>query len=325
MKAVRTPTYKYNFNENTGYFERWGKNKNDDPQYSPIGPEILDIEVSTICHQGCKFCYKSNTGHGTNMSFETLKYIIDKMPTLTQIAFGIGDIDTNPDLFRMFDYCRETGIVPNVTVNGFRLTDDHITKLSKYCGAVAVSNYQKDTCYNTVQRLINVGMTQVNIHQLMAQESYGQIWDLIHDFKNDERLKKLNAIVFLSLKKKGRGYGYNRMPDNKFAEIVNYCLENGIRFGFDSCTACKFLKAIENRSNYSKIAQYAEPCESGLFSAYINTEGIFHPCSFAEGFGYDLDVVKCEDFLQDIWYHPITIQWRKRLIENKRECPLYDV
>lgn len=49
-----------------------GKTKEEDPEYAPF-PEILDIEVSTICNgipnvsgieSPCAFCYKSNTKHG---------------------------------------------------------------------------------------------------------------------------------------------------------------------------------------------------------------------------------------------------------------------
>ena len=85
------------FNMRNGYNVMWGKNKDEDPKWSPYGPFILDLEVSTVCSgtdQGpCKHCYKSNTPKGEYMTFETFKSILDKMPkTLTQVAFGIGDL-----------------------------------------------------------------------------------------------------------------------------------------------------------------------------------------------------------------------------------------
>ena len=58
-----------------------------------------------------------------------------------QIAFGIGSIDANPDMFPIFDYCRANGVVPNVTINGYNLTDEIATRLANTCGAVAVSFY----------------------------------------------------------------------------------------------------------------------------------------------------------------------------------------
>jgi MoaA/NifB/PqqE/SkfB family radical SAM enzyme len=324
MKYVRTSTYNYNFNETTGYFERWGKIKEDDPQYSPVGPEILDIEVSTICHQGCKFCYKSNTGSGKNMSLEVFKDILNKMPMLTQVAFGIGDIDANPDLFKMFEYCRENGVVPNLTINGSRLNEYYVSELVKYCGAVAVSNYNKNTCYNAVKALTDVGLEQVNIHQLMTYETHDQIWDLIRDMKTDRRLERLNAVVFLSLKQKGRGTNYSRMPQDEFERIIKHSLENNLRIGFDSCTANRFLGVVKGLPNYKQIEQLVEPCESTAFSSYINVDGMFYPCSFAEQ-GEGLDVLDCDDFLQDIWFNPNTILWRKKLIHCGRSCPIYKI
>ncbi len=47
VKTLRSKTYNFNFNKVSGYFERWGRTLEDDPDYSPYGPEILDLEIST--------------------------------------------------------------------------------------------------------------------------------------------------------------------------------------------------------------------------------------------------------------------------------------
>ena len=324
IKTVLSPNYNYNFNTETGFFMRWGETKNKDCDFSPIGPEILDIEVSEVCHQNCQHCYKSNVSNGKNMLLETFKTIIDKMPTVLQVAIGIGDIDGNPDLFPMMKYCRSKGVVPNITINGYRLTDEHINNLAKLAGAVAVSNYDKDTCYNAVKKLTDKGMKQVNIHQLLSEETYKQVLGLIEDSKTDERLKKLNAIVFLSLKKKGRGVSYERLGNSKFQFIVDKCLSDNINFGADSCTACKLMDAIEDDPRFEKIMPFIEPCESSLYSSYISVNSEFFPCSFSEK-GKGIDVVNCNNFLEDVWYNPRTISWRRNLLANGRKCPIYNV
>jgi hypothetical protein len=96
IKMCRSEKYNYDFNKKTGYFRRWGKTLADDPDYAP-SPEILDMEISTICEGigsgPCKWCYKSNTQVGENMSFEKFQTIFHKLPkNLTQIAFGVGSI-----------------------------------------------------------------------------------------------------------------------------------------------------------------------------------------------------------------------------------------
>ena len=102
-KICRSSDYNFIFNKKTGFFARWGKTKKEDPLCGP-SPEILDLEISSggDCKGKCPFCYKCNGEDGDpthNMTFEEFKIIFDKMPpTLTQIAFGIMDITTNPDL-----------------------------------------------------------------------------------------------------------------------------------------------------------------------------------------------------------------------------------
>lgn len=332
IKKVRTKEYNYNFSLKTGLFARWGKTLKDDPQFSPLGPEIADIEISTICHglgKPCAWCYKANTDKGENMTLKQFKMLFKKFPkNLTQIAFGIGDIYSNKDIFKIFEHTRKNNVIPNVTINGWNLLDKYADKLAKLCGAVAVSRYEpKDVCYDAVKKLTDRGMTQVNIHALVSEETYDSCFETLKDFSKDSRLKKLNAIVFLTAKQKGRGEWLTTLSMKKYKKLVNYGLDNKIKIGFDSCSANKFLKAVKTHPARKKLEQYCEPCESGIFSAYINVKGQYYSCSFTEGEkGFKpLDVMNCKDFLKDIWFHKKTIEWRKRLLKNCRNCPVFNI
>ena len=324
VKLVQSEGYNYIFNKVSGFFARWGKELGEDPEGAPF-PEILDIEVSTICRNGCSFCYKGNTGNGKNMTLETFCKIIDKMEYngisfLTQIAFGAdAGAVSNPELFDMMRYARRKGIVPNITVAD--ISEGTAEELVKVCGAVAVSRYtDKDKCYDSVKRLTDLGLRQTNIHIMLSEETIGQVWETIRDYGKDERLRGLNAIVILSLKKKGRGLNHRVVSQEKFNEIVEYCLENGVPLGFDSCSAPKFLKAIEGHADRAKFEILAEPCESTLFSSYINVDGEFYSCSFCEGvgFGKGINVLEQEDFIRDVWKGETTEKWRERLLRNRR-------
>ena len=337
VRLVRSEHYNYNFRKSDGYFERWGKTKEDDPMAAPF-PEILDIEISDKCSGvggiPCAFCYKSNTPNGTNMSFETFKTIIDKMKPLpdrlgvTQIAFGAdASCTSNPDLFKMMEYSRECDIVPNITVAD--ISEEVADKFAKNCVSVAVSRYQnKSYCYDSVERLTKRGMTQVNIHQMICNETLEQTYETISDIKNDSRLLKMNAIVFLSLKQKGRGTGFTPLSYEEFSKLIRHCLELGINFGMDSCSAGKMLKMIQSDPSLEKFLTVIEPCESTLMSSYINVDGEFFPCSFtecAEEWQTGIDVVNCDDFVKDVWNHPRTEKFRNNLLNCKRFCPLYNI
>ncbi len=334
VKVFKSPEYNFVFNTSTGFFARWGKEEKDDPEYSPFGPEILDIEVSTICHKGCKFCYKSNVALGTNMSFETFKIMFDKFPKhLTQIALGIGSIDANPDLWKIMDYCIENDVVPNITINGERMTPELYDALASRCGAVAVSLYNRKTCYNAVKELTDRGMTQVNIHALLSRETYRNCHKILEDRATDPRLAKLNAVVFLWLKPKGNRNTFHQLTSmDNFKALIEAALESGTNFGFDSCTAPNFLRAVQEHPKFEDFKMMSEPCESTLFSGYISTDAKFFPCSFSpntNGWEEGLDILG-KDFVKDVWNNEKTKAFRGKCIASKDEngcrgCVLYDL
>lgn len=325
-KIYCSKDYNYSFDKRTGFFVRFGKDKHDDPIYAPF-PELLDIEISTICNNGCKACYKGNTPNGKNMTFDDFVELFDKFPeTLTQIAFGIGDINSNLDLFKILHYTRNGGVIPNITINGNGLTDDIIEKL-KICGAIAVSLYDKETCYNAVYRLSQV-REQVNIHVILSNDNVEKIYELLVDIKNDKRLEKLNAIVFLKLKPKGLRNDLGSLYETDFTNILNCCLDNNISFGADSCSAPDLMRLFdkENKERYKDVI---ESCESTLFSGYINVNGEFFPCSFVEGEMDWKNGIKISQYsnFKEVWFHEKLEKFRTKLISTIddngcRNCPI---
>lgn len=344
VKILKHPDVNYFFNKKTGFMATWGKTKEENPNFSPVGPFIADIEISTICHginnKPCKFCYKSNTGVGENMSLETFKKVFSKLgPQLTQIAFGAGDIDSNPDIWAIMEYCRNNGknyVIPNITINGWNLTDEYADNLSRLCGAVAVSMYDpKDICYDAVKKLTDKGMSQVNIHKLVALETFDSCMEAMRDSKTDPRLEKLNAIVFLALKPRGKRNNLTPLGTEKYKELIDFAFENNIKVGFDSCSAPMFLNAVKDRPNYKELEQLCEPCESTLFSVYLDVSGQMYPCSFLEEKGEGINIAECSNFIRDAWFSDRTAKFRKDLIDTEkdciingngcRKCPKYDI
>jgi len=334
-KAVVSPEYNYLFDKRTGGFRRWGETVNDDPEWSPFGCEILDIEISVgNCSGKCPWCYKSNnTGMGFYMSLDLFKTIIDKLtPFLTQVALGITDVDASPDLIPIMEYCREVGVIPNLTLTGYGLTEELLHDIIRLAGAVSVSVYPhtKDLAYETINRLLEPGkLAQVNMHLLYYQENEYFVRDVLFDVEQGHISP--NAVVLLALKTKGRAEtGFTPMSYDRFAKLIDDSMRAGIPLGFDSCSACKFLRWMEqsdlSAEKKEQLRMRVEPCESGLFSWYVNVEGKAFPCSFTEDVEgiTGLDML-CKNFLQDVWMHPTTQNWRDRLLENNRGCPVYDI
>lgn len=345
-------SFNLSFNYNTGLTVKFGHTLEENPTHCPWSPEIADIEVTTKCpgirradgsRVSCPWCYKSNTAVGDNMPFEKFKHIFDLLnakKTLTQIAFGAdASLESNPDIWKMFEYCRENKVVPNVTVAD--ITSETAEKIVKLCGAVAVSWYpfiNSERCYDTVKLLLDESKKQeknmqVNIHALLSYETLPLFEELIEHYESDPRLSGMNAILILSLKKKGRGEKFEIANKDDFENLMDMFFEKKIRFGMDSCSATKFLKYLKKHPELSNLESMVEPCESSLFSCYVNSQGIYYPCSFMEGEGNwkdSIDLMKVRDFESEVWNHEKVLAFRNAAIKKIKcngcnSCPYFEV
>ena len=366
-KVLKSNDYNFFFNKENGFFIRWGLGDytkkrrkltqlefnlyliwcniweinfdinefsldlDTDGSLDVSACEILDWEISEKCEMGCTFCYKSNTQIGKNLDFESFKNTFDKLPpSITTIAYGIGDIKLQPDLWKILKYTKDNGIIPTITING-NATENDLNNLVKYCGAVAVSVYDKEISYNCVKGLTDRGLKQCNIHFMVSTQTENKAYEVMNDIKNDSRLKELNALVMLSLKEKGRSIGrFTKLSQDKFDKLFKYALDNEIGLGYDSCSAAKCFNFIDKNPQYKYMKQYIDPCEAGgIYSAYLNVDSEYFPCSFTEGTkGWKNGLKIKDDFMNDIWFNEKT-QIFKNQIKKCRicniGCPIFDV
>lgn len=326
IKTFASKHYNMTYNKVSGEFKRWGATPEDDPVWCEFGPEILDIEVSAggDCMGNCPFCYKANGGNQRthNMSLGEFEQILGcfRKDVLTQIAFGIMNISTNPDFFAMMKRAKELGIVPNYTTHGLDMTEEYAKKSAELCGVVCVSVIDREKTFDAVAMLRDAGQRQVNVHYMLSEETYPGAFSLMHEIANDPRTSDLHALTFLQYKAKGRGVGkYTTIQDvEKYRKLLARASELGLSIGFDSCSAPMYLKTLENTPGGKGMAKYVEPCESGLFSAYVNYKSELFPCSFMEGqpgWRYGIDISNY--MFTAIWDNVRLSAWRKRLLESK--------
>lgn len=360
------------FRKSDGFTAKWGRTMEDDPTHCPWGNEIADIEITTSCRgirgidkatgktsvndcdrRICDFCYKCNTPNGSYMSFDTFKTIFDKMNqprTMTQIAFGVdAECKTNPDVWKIMDYSLENGVTPNVTVAD--IDNETAENIVKRCGACAVSCYErnKNCCYDSIKLLTDEAKRQgrdafkVNMHLLVSHETEKFVFEVLEDRLNDERLKDMGAIVLLSLKQKGRGKAFGKMDDEVYKKVIFFLQDNHISYGSDSCGANRLMTSLKEYYNdketgeelYKRVLNCVEPCESALYSIFLNVKGEVFPCSFMEkepGWekGIDLTNEKYKNYTTQVWNHPRVLEWRQNALRcidcnGCNQCPHYEI
>lgn len=266
-----------------------------------------------------------------HMSLATFKQIMDRMPkSLCSIAFGVlSPFAQHPEIWEILEECRARDVVPCMTINE-SISDNDAKKLAKLCGAVAVSvnPHNREQAYTTIETLsINYGMPQVNIHIVLSNDSVEFVKSVVRDIQTDPRLQKMNAMVMLSFKDKAQTHAMEPISPSYYREVIDYCMDAGINFGFDSCSAKAFSKAIEDHPQREQLEQCIEPCESMMFSAYIDVNAELYACSFLENKNVwldGIDVLQTDDFM-DIWNCDRAVVWRETLLERGRGCPEYQI
>lgn len=343
FKMTMCEDHSYNcfFNKLTGYNVRFGVEVEDDPEYCALGSEILDLEVSVggcpPVHgsSNCKYCYKNNTNRAPfNMSFDTFRSIVDSFPkNLSQIAFGITGLKTNPDLEKMFVYCRSTGIIPNVTTVGVDMDEHMKDVLAHYCGAVAVSCYTnaKELCYKTIKELHDYAREKykrdmhINMHIVLSKDNMPHVEDVLKDIA-EKRVDGLKSVVLLRIKPCGRAKNMDCVVTrDMYEKLVTYCMDNNISFGFDSCSATPVMEVLKGLGKES-LCSCCESCESSKLSAYINVKGEYWSCSFAErtDFIKPIDVLKYSNATD--WWNSDEVK-KVRFCKNPacKSCPIFDL
>lgn len=325
-----TKDYNWTFATDTGTFVRWGATELQNSDRSPLGPEVLDVEVSTQCHgineKLCPHCYTNNTENGKNMSLETFQALFDLVSSnLTVMHFNIGDTDANFDLGKMMKYALSSDVTAGITITGQRHNDLVLYDLAAYAGYVDVSFIDKELCYNTIAKLSSMGIKKINMRLLLSNETFSSCSTALSGIHIDHRLDGLNAVKIDLLRPVNRASSYHQPTEQQFKGLLNMISVKRIPFAVSPCLGGKLQEMMfSNYSDLKNIALESEPCEAGLFKGFININGSYFPCPFAEPAGVQgISVLDKDDFVSEVWNGQENREWQEQLLTIKRTCPLF--
>lgn len=336
---VSDHSYNCFFDKLTGVNIRFGKTLDDDPEICELGPEIADIEIVTgscpkVNSENCRWCYKNNTSAaGKIMTLENFKKVISCFPiNLSQVALGITGVKSNPYLKDILIHLNQLGIIGNLTLTGADLDDEMSDVLCQYCGACAVSCYDKakDLCYNTINKLYENAKTKfnrnmhINMHIVIADFSIDHVMDVLNDVKNG-KVPGLKSVVMLHAKPVGRAKSLDcSLSKENLFNVIKFCFENNISFGFDSCNGHN-VQTILTEMDRTDLCASIEPCESAKMSIYINVDGKITPCSFVEDVYEDssIDLIADNIHINEVWMKNDMLNSFRSCIKCSKSCPIY--
>jgi len=322
--APKNEEYIIIFNRKTGQEILSGVNGNPDP-FILESPNMIDVGIMGHCLNRCKICYQGDNQE-PNMKLEDFREImIQTGKHVNQVALGgRGDPNLHENFKEILECCHEYGVVPNYTTSGNNLTDEQVEITKKYCGAVAVSNYDKDFTYVAIDKFLKVNM-KTNIHFVLTRDSFVDAIKIISGidiWNNKVDINKLNAVVFLLFKPQGRGKDkpYLMPTDEQLTEFSNLLLYPKCIFKV-GCDSCLINKVSKFRGLSDSEKHFVDTCEGGRMSCYISPNMMFMPCSFGDRFKDGIKINK-DNSIQKIWEsgEPF-LRFRNCLEKNPEGCP----
>ena len=328
-KHFKNQDYEIFFNTSSGFELLRGIDGKPDP-FSLELPSLIDVGIMGHCKNRCPFCYQGNE-YEPHMSLENFKRIIDETKHhVNQVALGgRGDPNHHPNFHEIVEYARVNGVVPNYTTSGNLLTEDQI-ETSKMCGAVAVSNYVGPEMYSALNRFLDAGI-KTNIHYLLTRNTFFDATKILHGDNPwvshvpkvvPFPLHKVNAVVFLLFKQKGRGEKLDWLPTDDQLRIFAKAVANSkdwnlkIKIGMDSCLVNHVVKHVDLPMT---MAMAVDTCEGARMSMYITPNMEATPCSFADK---SMRISLEGTTIQDVWENGESFnKFRKTLTACGYTCP----
>lgn len=84
-------------------------------EFIPEFPENIDIKISDKCDLGCAFCHENSTPNGEVANFN--QEFLWSLREGTELAIGGGNVFENPQLRDFLLFCRNKGVIANLTIN----------------------------------------------------------------------------------------------------------------------------------------------------------------------------------------------------------------
>lgn len=164
--------------------------ENDLDNLTPAFAENCDVNISTVCDGGCKWCYMDCTPNGKHGDIMSPKFL-DTLHPWTELAIAGNDL-THPDLIPFLEKMKKKNIIVNMTVNQkhFEAKQDMIRKLysTRLIHGLGVSLVKPTYEFiklikqypNAVIHTI-AGITEINDYRLLA---FNDLKVLILGYKN---------------------------------------------------------------------------------------------------------------------------------------------
>ncbi len=285
------------FMRDLGYLDSPLWNSESVDSHFLAAPTEVHASLTNRCSQHCDGCYMdSSDSYENELTTDEWKQYLKELRDLGvfHVALGGGEAFERNDFLELVSYCREIGLVPNLTTNGQSIGEREVS-ICKQMGQVNISidgvndrfningregSFEKAD--NSISLLKNAGI-YVGINCVVSRKNYPYLSEVIKYASK----KKLNEVEFLKYKPSGRGrkkYEEFSLTQKMIRQFYPMLLRSSKKCKIELKIDCSFIPAMvyhkPPKDELEKLA--VTGCDGGNFLMAIRSNGCFSGCSFME-------------------------------------------
>lgn len=266
-------------------------------QHFLSAPTEVHASVTNRCPQQCEGCYmESKQSCENELTTEEWKQHLKTLRGMGvfHVALGGGEAFIREDFGELVSYCREIGLVPNLTTNGQAIGEREIV-ICKKMGQVNVSIDGTGNHYaingragsfeeaDSAVKALKMAGVQVGINCVVSRKNYPYIKNVVRYAVK----RSLNEVEFLKYKPSGRGklkYEEYALTQDMIRNFYPMLIKLSKKYNIELKIDCSFIPALVYhkpvKEELEKLA--VTGCDGGNLLMSVRSNGTFAGCSFVE-------------------------------------------
>jgi len=267
LYAKFDPVFKFwtIFNPLTGALIRFKLEKpfRQEPIMKASTPDFVDIKITDMCTENCKYCYQDSKPDGMHADIFVIQDVAEALGQIGvfEAAIGGGDTMSYPNLTQALRCFRDNNIVPNITTRSFSWIAENKKRKETFplVGKVGISVETQEEAKNALSLAERYDvLDKVTLHYVVGTST--ELFGIIRT-----AVAFNTPVVLLGYKNVGRGKNFSPYPTN-WKEIVKEFFQNSRLFPRISIDT-PLANTVKPED---KIPEICLTRKEGVYSIYID-------------------------------------------------------
>ncbi|MHA1954005.1 MAG: radical SAM/SPASM domain-containing protein [Candidatus Heimdallarchaeaceae archaeon] len=269
---------------------------------SPFLSAPLDVHfaLTNKCPIECRYCYKSSVeDYENDLSLNQIKKIIDVLAEMKvfSVAFGGGEPFAREDIFDIAHYTKEKDIVPNITTNGYYISENNAKKC-KVFGHMHISldlpnedfdNIKNKGAFQAANNAIDLLSQQgihIGINCVISRKNFNHLEDLIK-FCLSKNIKDISFLRFKPIGRADRQYDNMKLTEEQNIQLFPLLRKLSRKYKIKAQADCSMVPMLAVHKPKIKVLNFfgVQGCEGGNTFIEIKEDGTLRSCSFSNYYG----------------------------------------